>query len=250
MDKDRKINKKLIIFAIIGAIAVPPVLNALLCINIPTAPDLGNQDWLSFWGGYLGGIVGMVGTIIALLISYQQNKQLHKDAKKQNKMFHKSEQKQRQESLRLQILPYISVSNIDYDFNAADKSKNPAKDVIDFGSEKLSISPYDGTINTSTIYKAIIRLTNNGLGTVVRILLSCEGKIRSVPLHDLAPKAFHTLCLFISDEREYFITIHFEDIYNNRYIQTFSFNYQREPKIFTLTDTSFPKLIKNQSFVK
>lgn len=230
MDKDKKLNSKIIIFASLGTIAVPLGLNFLLSINFPSAPHLGNPEWLSFWGGYLGGIVGMIGTIIALLISYQQNKRLHE------------EERQRSiEQNRLQIIPYMSIAKVDHDFSS---NKPEDLSLIDLHESTVYINQQAYlNMNSSCSKDSLIMLsiTNNGVGAAVRVKLACLGKEKAAPLADLAPHEGQELCFNLLTNTECKFILQFENVWGDKYEQRFSACYCGRLK-FNLEDTSIPKL--------
>lgn len=43
-------------------------VNLLLYLPVPTSGELGNSEWLSFWGSYIGG--GLVEFVRCLLIDH------------------------------------------------------------------------------------------------------------------------------------------------------------------------------------
>lgn len=73
-----------IILLSIFVVLLPGVLNcAFIHGNIPTGDSLDNTNWLDFWGGYLSGIIGTAATLLALYVSYWQNKQALEESKRQ-----------------------------------------------------------------------------------------------------------------------------------------------------------------------
>ncbi|MBM7613848.1 hypothetical protein [Alkaliphilus hydrothermalis] len=46
---------------------LPVIINITLFLPFPSTPsDLGNSEWLSFWGSYIGGAIGGIGTLLAV----------------------------------------------------------------------------------------------------------------------------------------------------------------------------------------
>mgnify|MGYP005910300677 FL=1 len=98
MNKVHFIQKKDAIIALliaIGGIAIAYIINVALTYGnlIPTV--LSNDTWLSFWGGYCGGVFALIVGYLAIRHSnrnseraiYQQNellKKQHKDKKLEN----------------------------------------------------------------------------------------------------------------------------------------------------------------------
>lgn len=71
MNDIKKNNKSpFFIFIVLGSVCVlliPVVINLLfIFLKIPTASELNNSSWLSFWGTYIGSLTGGVTTLIAL----------------------------------------------------------------------------------------------------------------------------------------------------------------------------------------
>jgi hypothetical protein len=69
-------------FVIILIIMLLPLIINLLCL-IPTKFTINNNDWIGFWGSYLGSIIG---GIITLFVLFQTNK-LTKDIQEHNISF-------------------------------------------------------------------------------------------------------------------------------------------------------------------
>lgn len=63
-------RKTKIYFTIILIIILLPLAINILCL-IPTKFTIGNNDWIGFWGSYLGSIIGGV---ITLFVLYKSNK--------------------------------------------------------------------------------------------------------------------------------------------------------------------------------
>lgn len=94
--KKRGLLLLMVVIALLIAILTPIVVN---CIFIKqkwaTGNDLGNAEWLDFWGGYLGSALGIVPALIALWVSIQQ---------------YDRAQKIEAERFRMNILPIISAT--------------------------------------------------------------------------------------------------------------------------------------------
>lgn len=59
--------KKVVILLIIAVILIPICINSLMFIPFTiTTDELHQQDWLSFWGSYTGGVIGGVGALLAI----------------------------------------------------------------------------------------------------------------------------------------------------------------------------------------
>lgn len=57
---------------IIGSILIliiPVAVNLLLYLPVPTPGELGNSEWLSFWGSYIGGCLGGICTLLTIYLT-------------------------------------------------------------------------------------------------------------------------------------------------------------------------------------
>lgn len=75
--------KKVLVLIIIFIILFPVIINITMLIPYSvTSLNLSQKDWLGFWGSYIGGAIGGIGTIIAVFytIKYyeKQNKRNYK----------------------------------------------------------------------------------------------------------------------------------------------------------------------------
>lgn len=68
-----KKNKKFIAWALLVTLVIIPFFIQLL-INWDTMNKGSDDGWLGFWGGYLGSIIGVVGTLIAIQIQLSNEK--------------------------------------------------------------------------------------------------------------------------------------------------------------------------------
>ena len=76
-----KILKVIISIAVVVMLLLPIFLNLLLYTSIPTANDLGNKEWLGFWGSYIGGCFGGLCTLITIYLTiryYEKQENEHK----------------------------------------------------------------------------------------------------------------------------------------------------------------------------
>lgn len=77
-----KVLKKILIIGSLLALIIPMLVNLLLYLPIPTAVNLGNAEWLSFWGSYIGGCLGGVCTLITIYVTikyYEKQEKSHKE---------------------------------------------------------------------------------------------------------------------------------------------------------------------------
>lgn len=70
------------VLGVVGVLLLPVFINLLfIFLRIPTAPELNNSSWLSFWGTYVGSLAGGVTTLIALYFTinyYKKQEDNHK----------------------------------------------------------------------------------------------------------------------------------------------------------------------------
>lgn len=67
-------NKKLIFICAI-AVLIPPIIIAIF-VSLPILPKLTNSnDWIGFWGGYVGSIFGGIITLIVLQKTLKSNEE-------------------------------------------------------------------------------------------------------------------------------------------------------------------------------
>lgn len=67
---------------------IPAIINCVLLIPIPfNFPIIGsNVDWLSFWGTYLGGIIGAFASFTILYLTPLHNKKAAETERKHNEL--------------------------------------------------------------------------------------------------------------------------------------------------------------------
>ena len=98
-DKNLSVSTWIIVLFVLFTIITPIIINWLLFLPYPSTPaDLGNKDWLAFWGSFIGGSIGGIATLFAVYYTLKQNIE-------QNKVNQDIQRKQ----LRLEIIPYIDV---------------------------------------------------------------------------------------------------------------------------------------------
>ena len=80
MERLSRDKEKYIVLFIASIILAPIILQYIIFPNTIIS-NVSNEGWASFFGSYLGGIIGGVGTLWAVLISTQQTKEIQKDNK-------------------------------------------------------------------------------------------------------------------------------------------------------------------------
>lgn len=81
-------KKGTLIFIILGILIIPIIINYVLQIPIPfNFPIIGsNVDWLSFWGTYIGGILGAFASFIILYLTLRHNRNEAEIERKSNQL--------------------------------------------------------------------------------------------------------------------------------------------------------------------
>ncbi|WP_419173611.1 hypothetical protein [Victivallis lenta] len=215
-------------------------VNGAMYLPIPTLSTLTSSDWLGFWGGYLGGAIGCIPAIAALLHSQAESKRLHEETA---------------EAQRCSVLPIFSVST-----DARFSDDNLTKD-----SCCVALNP-DGTVNVKTSVTYLdtriflnqhssndfmrfnCQLQNVGLGPALNLELYI--KLKSKPNQSRVifntygtGEAVHFL-LCVPKKATSNIQVLYSDIFGNRYSQSFSIAYTKSDDSYTVLPVSAPTLVK------
>lgn len=207
----------------------PLALNLLFLFPlIPTGDQLGNPEWLAFWGSYLGSGLGIFATYISFRMTYDQTEQQYKNA-----------EKEREEERRLQILPYINVVQ-----KGAPKKDSP--DLIDIwisGSSELQRMP------------CYIDIQNIGLGNAVNVEIqygTFELKPKNLPNLPVGEVFSIKLSsvLVSKEEFETQIVFHFSDLQSKRYTQSVKIYlrksvFREKEKYIYRMETNAPQLLQS-----
>lgn len=80
--------KKIICFIILGIIVLPIIINYVLILPTPFNSSIigSNVDWLSFWGTYIGGIIGASASFLILYLTLRHNKKAAETERKHNEL--------------------------------------------------------------------------------------------------------------------------------------------------------------------
>ena len=81
-------KKGTLIFIILGILIIPIIINYVLLIPIPFNFSIigSNVDWLSFWGTYIGGILGAFASFIILYLTLRHNRNEAEIERKSNQL--------------------------------------------------------------------------------------------------------------------------------------------------------------------
>lgn len=155
-------------------LAIPAIVNGFFVdpiVSIETGRDLGNQEWLSFWGSYIGAVMGCVPAFLALEHSRKQSKQQHME----------SEQMHREalEARRCSVIPVVdlTVSPIEAWPSEEDLKHYWFVFTADEGVANLmSVRKFDSTQyakKPEMFYEFYVR--NIGLGPALDASIFCDG---------------------------------------------------------------------------
>lgn len=216
-------------------------VNGAMYLPIPTLSTLTSGDWLGFWGGYLGGAIGCIPAIAALLHSQAEAKRLHEETA---------------EAQRCSVLPVFSVF---LDRNISAKDPNDYKMFLLVSTDKgISVRPIS-CIADYTSYleecadenkwiRCNLMLRNIGLGPALDPLLSFDldeypncgtvafsslGAEQEILFLMCAPVGTSSRCKIV-----------FSDIFGNTYSQLFAIHYDRPKGFHSFIPASPPNLCK------
>lgn len=91
-----KAVKWILIIGSILILIIPVAVNLLLYLPVPTPGELGNSEWLSFWGSYIGGCLGGICTLLTIYLTikyYEKQDANHKIELEMQNRQHKQELK-------------------------------------------------------------------------------------------------------------------------------------------------------------
>ena len=193
-------------------------VNGAMYLPIPTLSTLTSGDWLGFWGGYLGGAIGCIPAIAALLHSQAESKRLHEETA---------------EAQRCSVLPVFSVF---VDRNLAAKSPDEYDMFIALSPDgKIARIPnacnsdyYDflEEFDADEWVRCNLSLKNIGLGPALNPLLTFtlgEMKNRSIAsFHSLSTAQNILILLSAPAQVSLQCKIEYSDIFGNKYSQSFS----------------------------
>ncbi len=232
LEKEKKFN--LVYWAALFIILLAPmVINAGFSSNeqYPTALNLGNAEWLGFWGSYMGGVVGAIVTGVAFFFTYRQNKKQHEQTREQINTQH-----------RLQHLPVLALdlkaetnSGFLWEHQGLDLSTVLSPNTI-FNSGVATLVKYCVT-NISSHPALFFSLDKNENEYLVNHILPLEKTV----IYLSAP--------YSDNDYEGNFHLYFFDVEGNYYGQQVRFVYKtRSIEPLRLLQPAFPQLIPNPSY--
>ncbi|MGL4954844.1 MAG: hypothetical protein ACRC4Y_05145, partial [Cetobacterium sp.] len=117
-------------YLIIGILCFPFIVNVVMVLlgQLPNsyrfifANDLGNKEWLSFWGSYLSGIA----TFVSVYVMYKMNEKIMLNQRKEAIYNHENEKLNELKKILIQALEGFEVSQF-LTFNMSDLEENRKK---------------------------------------------------------------------------------------------------------------------------
>lgn len=193
-------------------------VNGAMYLPIPTLSTLTSSDWLGFWGGYLGGAIGCIPAIAALLHSQAEAKRLHEETA---------------EAQRCSVLPVFSVF---IDRNLSAKSPDEYDMYIAlFPNGKIARIPnacngdYDDFLeefDADEWVRCNLSLQNIGLGPalnpVITFVMDEMPNHATVSFHSISATQNILVLLSAPTQSSLQCKIGYSDIFGNKYSQSFS----------------------------
>jgi len=178
-------------------------VNLAMYLPIPTLETLDAKSWLGFWGGYLGGALGCIPALAALIENRRQAKQQYEEI---------------QTERRLQVLPVFNCRVFSASYKYIKNLNTSRYFVLDSGFV-LRLPEYDEFPEKENFDNTnYIELCNCGLGPALEAKLTCNG----TPVD---------LFLFKADETNYYLLdpswklLHHNKSTTSPYTMTFSLEY-------------------------
>ncbi len=209
-------SKKAIIICIsilLILFAIPSIANMVFIRwEINTAEDLGNVEWLGFWGSYLGGVVGCAAALIALFITFKQQEQHHIDMC---------------ETDRLRMLPSINFSVIPIRSQLSEALttiilQKPKQVTYIIHSEKETMDSCVRKYGEGRRYY-MAELKNIGVGPAFGIKIYIESSVENKECAEIGNVGVGdstTALVFFEDDWSFNLRIEFEDVFKNKYWQS------------------------------
>lgn len=101
-------------YLIIGILCFPFIVNVVMVLfgQLPNsykfifANDLGNKEWLSFWGSYLSGIA----TFVSVYVMYRMNEKIMLNQRKETIYSHEKESLEKLKKILVQVIEAFDMS--------------------------------------------------------------------------------------------------------------------------------------------
>lgn len=214
-------------------------VNGAMYLPIPTLSTLTSSDWLGFWGGYLGGAIGCIPAIAALLHSQSESKRLHEE----------TAEAQRRSVLpifSIDIQPPSSYSSYSTYITLFTNGTSFVKPILPNTDIYNELAPYDEETSDHIGYGCTLQ--NIGLGPALNLVLlfksSQNDRYLPAKFNSYGKEQQEHLLLFLPKESTSTIELVFSDILGNEYSQHFKISHIKANNTFTVCPVSAPSLVK------
>ncbi len=162
-----KVVKWILIIGSILILIIPVAVNLLLYLPVPTPRELGDSEWLSFWGSYIGGCLGGICTLLTIYLTIKYYEKQDANYKTELEMQNKRhEQELKEEMLRhyrpLLVLHPNGGAGLDGKYTAFDVYVNNVGEYL-VANVKV-VDQYEALIKPGEEKKFRIESTINGGG--------------------------------------------------------------------------------------
>jgi len=167
----------------VAVLIIAAVVNIAMYLPIPTLEPLDVKDWLNFWGGYLGGVIGCIPAFAALRDNRRQAKQQYeqfqeelKESRQQAKQHYEEAERNR----RLSVQPIFAFELTPIDQSFLDVPDIDFQFTFDFSSglQKLGKIRHPATIRSNFQKypggQTFFALRNLGFGPALNVKLVYE----------------------------------------------------------------------------
>lgn len=219
-------KKRTLIMLSFVAAALPIFVNIIFrnC-TIASAPNLGNAEWLDFWGSYLGAFMGCIPAVLALQESRKQAKQQYEDSEKNR---------------RLSALPVFSCKSNSLSFISGQLESVTTLSGLFFLKQELGFYGQFHSINVQDYTEKALEeadasailffeFHNIGAGPALNVSLACSNisASRPIPIQSIGCNETKTIIFAVcippnaaaDYEFRYNIAISFSDVLGNKYVQ-------------------------------
>lgn len=169
-------HKEYIIKSSIIICALPMIVYILVITPFPPSGNIGRDSWVGFFGSYLGGLLGGIGTLLAVIITTNQTRDIQEENKEETRSI---QEENKREMARLN---YLEVVKRNKPLVIAEE-----KDSGSLNGESIRFNI--GQANDQNVY--LIKITNSGEGLAKNITIEMaktSGKIVKYRLPNLLQK--------------------------------------------------------------
>ena len=203
--------KKWLLIIIVLVVIIPFLVNIMLYLPIPTLKSIQASDWLGFWGGYLGSLIGTIAALLALYDSREQAEQQQFESK---------------EDRRYSVMPALSLSFEKWNGEVTKSILvllNGIEVCKEMGASEYSKHCEKHNLDMRQRERIVLRITNYGLGPAFQTEITWNGKIvlkiDGIKEGSIYSYGFDASLSGVSDSTNYKLKICFSDILGNIYMQ-------------------------------